>query len=493
MRQVRGVILGCILLTFFLSHESLAQSADSSLKEFVGRSSLGLHGSAAHFLWGNRDDSKISPWFVIQYNYSFTPHLSMEFSGGAGYDRPRDRSRSDIIGFLKTQPGTPYWTTVIPLSGNLRFDLRPNVRYNQYFILGGGVLAWEVRNLDQKTIVSGPHINPMINIGTGTEYFLGDNTALDLSIRYHHLPFQKWDMSGLGDVNTGNIEMRLGLDFFFGGQQDRDHDGIIDKDDHCPDDPEDKDGFQDQDGCPDLDNDQDGIVDAKDKCPDVAEDQDGFQDQDGCPDLDNDQDGIPDVKDQCPNLAEDRDGYQDSDGCPDLDNDSDGIPDSVDQCPDQPETVNGYQDQDGCPDEKPSPPKPEPESQLKIIREKPMILEGVNFEFNSSNLTRNSKRILDLVLGTLRAHPAMEVQIRGYTDSVGDPTYNPRLSQLRAEAVRQYLISQGIAGSRLKAVGFGEEYPIASNATKEGRSKNRRIEIIRIDQASLGGDNQGGE
>jgi hypothetical protein len=167
---------------------------------------------------------------------------------------------------------------------------------------------------------------------------------------------------------------------------DRDGDGIADSNDRCPNDPEDFDGFQDEDGCPDPDNDGDGvrdvddrcpnqpgprgdgcpksvgtdrdgdgIADAFDKCPDEPEDKDGFQDADGCPDPDNDMDGIPDAKDQCPNEPEDKDGFQDEDGCPDPDNDKDGIPDVKDKCPNEPETFNGYQDEDGCPDRKPKP------------------------------------------------------------------------------------------------------------------------------------------
>jgi hypothetical protein len=131
---------------------------------------------------------------------------------------------------------------------------------------------------------------------------------------------------------------------------DRDGDGITDANDRCPDEPEDRDGFQDADGCPDPDNDQDGIVDVTDKCPNEPEDRDGFQDADGCPDPDNDQDGTADVTDKCPNEPEDRDGFQDADGCPDPDNDQDGIPDAADKCPNEPETKNGFQDDDGCPD-----------------------------------------------------------------------------------------------------------------------------------------------
>ncbi len=131
---------------------------------------------------------------------------------------------------------------------------------------------------------------------------------------------------------------------------DSDGDGVPDKNDACPTEREDKDGFQDDDGCPDLDNDNDGIPDATDKCPDQPEDADGFQDTDGCPDLDNDNDGIQDGYDSCPNEPEDKDGDRDEDGCPDNDRDRDGVPDNVDKCPDVPEDTDGFGDEDGCPE-----------------------------------------------------------------------------------------------------------------------------------------------
>ena len=168
-------------------------------------------------------------------------------------------------------------------------------------------------------------------------------------------------------------------------ENDHDHDGIPDKEDKCPNAAEDHDGFEDEDGCPDLDNDKDGIPDLQDRCPNDPEDGaqpypkdgcpaskrdsdgdgipdnvdkcpleeedfDGFEDGDGCPDPDNDNDGIPDAADKCPLCPEDKDGFQDADGCPDLDNDQDGIPDAKDACPNEPETINGFKDDDGCPD-----------------------------------------------------------------------------------------------------------------------------------------------
>jgi len=143
----------------------------------------------------------------------------------------------------------------------------------------------------------------------------------------------------------------LSLPIFLGGR-DRDDDGIPDKDDACPSDPEDIDGFMDADGCPDFDNDNDGITDLMDLAPSLAEDVDGFEDGDGRPDLDNDFDGIADVDDQCPNQPEDYDGFEDDDGCPDVvrDADGDGIEDAQDICPTQAEDFDGFEDDDGCPD-----------------------------------------------------------------------------------------------------------------------------------------------
>jgi len=134
---------------------------------------------------------------------------------------------------------------------------------------------------------------------------------------------------------------------------DNDKDGIPDKDDKCPDKKEDIDGFEDEDGCPEEDNDGDKIMDSDDRCPMDAEDLDGFEDADGCPDLDNDKDGVADAQDKCVDLPEDVDGFEDDDGCPDPDNDKDGIPDRLDKCPNVAEVVNGVDDSDGCPDKRP--------------------------------------------------------------------------------------------------------------------------------------------
>jgi len=135
-------------------------------------------------------------------------------------------------------------------------------------------------------------------------------------------------------------------------EEDVDADGIADEDDTCPTVPEDPDGWQDDDGCPELDNDDDGFLDPDDTCPDRPETVNGYKDDDGCPDdgTDTDGDGIIDAEDSCPTDAEDMDGWQDLDGCPEADNDRDGYLDDEDACPDRAEVFNDWRDEDGCPD-----------------------------------------------------------------------------------------------------------------------------------------------
>jgi len=246
---------------------------------------------------------------------------------------------------------------------------------------------------------------------------------------------------------------------------DRDHDGILDNVDKCPDDPEDKDGFEDEDGCPDLDNDKDGIPDKTDKCPNEPEDKDGFEDLDGCPDPDNDTDGIPDVKDKCPNDPEDKDGFEDDDGCPDPDNDKDGVPDTADKCPNDP----GPPDNDGC---------PKKYKLIEVTPEKIELKQKIFFDFDKSTIKPRSYPLLDEIGNVLKSRPTMTVRIEGHTDARGSRKHNMKLSAARAESVRQHLVGLGIDQSRMDAKGYGPDQPIETNKTEAGREKNRRVEFF---------------
>lgn len=250
---------------------------------------------------------------------------------------------------------------------------------------------------------------------------------------------------------------------------DRDGDGFKDPEDKCPDVPETWNGYMDDDGCPDdPDTDGDGIPDSLDSCPNLAEDKDGYLDDDGCPDPDNDGDGIVDKLDKCPGEPEDPDGYEDADGCPEPDNDKDGVLDLDDACPIDP----GPADNKGCP-KKPA--------LVVVTSSQVKITQQIHFEFNKAKIKPDSFPILNAVVQVLKDNPDISLEIQGHTDNKGSPAYNKKLSQDRADSVRNYLIDKGISGARLTAKGFGEEVPIDTNATEAGRAKNRRVEFVRTD------------
>ncbi len=272
---------------------------------------------------------------------------------------------------------------------------------------------------------------------------------------------------------------------------DFDHDGVKNGVDKCPTEPEDRDGFEDEDGCPDPDNDHDGLPDALDRCPLVP----GPVENHGCPDVDTDGDGIVDRLDKCPEEPEDKDGFQDTDGCPDLDNDNDGILDSADQCPDTPGIPEEHgcpardTDGDGVPDHldncktEPGPAsnqgRPEKEKQLVVVERTVLkILDKVYFDTGKATLQKRSNLLLDQVARVLNEHAYLKlIRIEGHTDDVGTDEFNRKLSQDRANAVRDYLVKKGIATERLQAIGYGKDRPLAPGTTPQAREANRRVEF----------------
>lgn len=265
-------------------------------------------------------------------------------------------------------------------------------------------------------------------------------------------------------------------------EPDNDDDGILDNDDQCVVDAEDIDNFQDDDGCPDLDNDEDTVPDSTDQCANEKEDKDGYLDYDGCPEEDNDGDGLNDLNDLCPNHAEDKDGIADDDGCPD-DNDNDGIADENDQCPNKAETYNGIDDQDGCPERRRG------RSLVNVTDEKIEIQETIYFRAGSARILRRSNNVLNQVASLLTSYKHItELEIQGHTDSTGNKRRNQRISEQRAESVKQYLIDQGVEAERLVAKGYGSTQPITSNRSRAGRNQNRRVEFVIQEQKPVGVD-----
>lgn len=293
-----------------------------------------------------------------------------------------------------------------------------------------------------------------------------------------------WDFSiqaGLG-VQLGGVA----------GVRDGDHDGVVDSADSCPDTPRGE--AVDGQGCPlPKDADADGVVDANDRCPDTP--TGARVDADGCTlPMDADEDGVVDGNDRCP--ATPAAVQVDAAGCP-IDTDRDGVPDMTDKCPttptgDQVDAVGCSlpkdADQDGVldtVDKCPGTPVGERVDAvgcrvLFVGAERTLVLEGVNFETASSNLTDQSHNTLDRVAASLLAYPTLRVEVAGYTDSRGSLATNRRLSQSRADAVRAYLIARGVDPLQLTARGYGPTNPVASNATETGRARNRRVELHRL-------------
>lgn len=179
---------------------------------------------------------------------------------------------------------------------------------------------------------------------------------------------------------------------------------------------------------------------------------------------DGDKDGVTDDLDRCPETP--RGEAVDANGCPlPKDSDGDGVIDDNDKCPGTP--AGTKVDKNGCP-------------QLFEESKATLVLEGVNFETAKAELTPGAREVLDRVAVSLAAYPEIRVEVAGHTDNKGSRGYNVRLSQKRAESVRDYLVSKGIAADRMVAKGYGPDKPLATNDTEEGRAQNRRTELSKL-------------
>ncbi|MBZ4410888.1 OmpA family protein [Myxococcus sp. XM-1-1-1] len=358
----------------------------------------------------------------------------------------------------------------IRVVGNAGVRIRKEAQYLNLLVddeltLGGGVIA-ELPNMGRFTDVQATaemHIaTPLVRpfnfdqsdtLKTPWEVLVGARTKV-------------WGNWGL-ELNVGRgINLTTGygreaLRVMFGLRYDQsfvdsDGDNVPDNRDRCPNEPEDKDGFMDSDGCPDPDNDDDGIVDGEDSCPNVK----GTKELKGCPEVDTDGDGITDQFDKCP----DKPGPKDYDGCPDTDGDE--VPDNEDDCPD----MFGPPENNGCPFD--SPPY------VFVESDRIRIKGNVLFETGSAVIQKRSYPLLDEVATVLRKNPTLgPVLIEGHTDNRGSRQLNMGLSDKRARSVLEYLVGKGIDRKRLSSEGFGFDRPISTNDTALGRAKNRRVDF----------------
>ncbi|MUU79205.1 OmpA family protein [Winogradskyella endarachnes] len=304
-----------------------------------------------------------------------------------------------------------------------------------------------------------------LNGTLGFNIWAGEQVGLNLQSTYKH---------AFENSTRKHFQHSVGITFKFGGT-DTDGDGIYDQDDACPEEA----GLEIFNGCPDSDN--DGIQDSKDDCPNTA----GLAEFNGCPDTDGD--GVVDKDDNCPTVAglktlagcpdADGDGVADGDdkcpgeagpaannGCPWPDTDGDGILDKDDKCPSEAGTAAN----NGCPEVKPT------EEVMKTLNE---YARTILFQSGKASFQKSTDQVLQAMTAILKEYPNADFSIEGHTDSQGPASSNQALSERRANAVRDYLISNGIAAERLTSTGFGESNPIANNKTAAGRKENRRVEV----------------
>ena len=340
------------------------------------------------------------------------------------------------------------------LDGTIKYSfakLLNSEKFEPYLGVGGGY-TW-VDEIGAGTL----------NGTLGFNYWFSENVGVTVQSAYKH---------AFEDYLPKHFQHSVGLAFKFGGK-DTDDDGIYDKDDACPDVP----GLEAFNGCPDSDN--DGIEDAKDDCPNEA----GLAEFNGCPDSDGD--GIPDNKDACPTVAgpkelngcpdSDGDGVADKDdecpnvagpaankGCPWPDRDGDGVADKDDACPDKVGTVAN----NGCPEVT--------EAVQKALNN---YAKTILFDTGKSTIKSESEQVLQDIVAILKEYPNAKFTVEGHTDSVGSEKTNMSLSEARALSVKDYLVASGVDQFRLSSKGYGESTPIADNKTKDGRARNRRVEI----------------
>lgn len=356
--------------------------------------------------------------------------------------------------------------------------------------------------LDSSPITDG-EIKANVAVGAGILFQFNDRLGLEIANTLNAPLYDAWDGVDQGD-NDLYLQHSAGIIFNLRKPKDTDKDGVPDKKDKCPATP--PTAKVDPTGCP-LDKDKDGVADYEDKCPALAgvislagcpdKDKDNVADGDdkcptvpgvvrfaGCPDTDGD--GIEDSKDRCPNQA----GLDIFEGCPDAD--GDGVQDSQDKCPD---TEKGIKvDETGCPpdtdgdgvidvlDKCPTSRGEASNNGCPVVKEEVkkrlnFATRGIFFETAKAILKPSSYPMLNEIVSILEVYPDYKLKMGGHTDSNGSNATNMRLSQARVDAVKSYLISKGVAAARLEATGYGEDQPIATNATAAGRAQNRRVAL----------------
>ncbi|WP_136482222.1 OmpA family protein [Cognatitamlana onchidii] len=439
-------LLAAMLLVLVCSNVN-AQDKNNPWQITIGINAVDFFPVGEDFPQGDYFDE----FFNVTDHYNILPSLSTisvskYLNNGISFGVAGSLNKIDKFGEAPA-PDLSYYG----LDGTIKYNFIEGTTLDPFVGVGGGY-TW-VDEVGAGTL----------NGTVGVNVWFSENVGLTVQSSYKH---------AFEDYLSKHFQHTAGLTIRFGGT-DTDGDGIYDKDDACPEVA----GLEAFNGCPDTDG--DGIQDSKDDCPNEA----GLAEFNGCPDTDGD--GVPDKDDKCPTVAglaslsgcpdADGDGVADGDdkcpdvagpaanqGCPWPDRDGDGVVDKDDLCPD----VVGTVANNGCPEVT--------EAVRKALN---AYAKTILFDTGKASIKAQSGEVLQNIIDILKEYPNAKFNIEGHTDSVGSESLNQKLSDSRANSVKDYLVDGGIDGGRLSAKGYGESKPIDTNKTRAGRRNNRRVEI----------------
>lgn len=417
-----------------------------------GDGSLFAGGGFASDTFGDEFLNSTDHWNILPSlsTIAVSKYLNDGFSFGITGSLNKIDKWGDISSNPDATNNVSDWT-YYGIDGTIKYNFLEGTTIDPFAGIGGGY-SW-VNDIGAGTL----------NGTIGLNIWFNDNVGFTLQTAYKH---------SFENYLDPHFQHSAGIAIKFGGT-DTDGDGVFDKDDACPDvaglkafngcPDTDGDGIEDSkdtcpneagtaefNGCPDTDG--DGVADNEDKCPTVA----GLKSLNGCPDADGD--GVTDADDKCPSIA----GPAANQGCPYPDTDGDGVLDKDDKCP----KVKGTVANAGC-----------PEVTEAVQTQLNSYAKTILFDTGKSTIKAQSAAVLADIIAILKEYPTSKFTVEGHTDSIGSETSNQKLSESRANAVKDYLTSNGINGTRLSSIGYGEAKPIESNMYRAGRANNRRVEI----------------
>lgn len=463
MKNLSRLLLAMLLVLGYSNVD--AQDKNNPWQITIGVNAVDAYPSGDGLLTtgGTASETIFDEFVNVEDHYNILPSLSTisvskyigdGFSFGVAGSLNKIDKWGDVPGSVEDVTSNVDDLSYYGLDGTIKYGIGEALEWKTFdpFVGIGGGYTW----IDE---VGAGTLNGTL----GFNLWFNDNIGLTIQSSYKH---------AFEDFLDTHFQHSAGISIRFGGT-DTDGDGIYDKDDACPDVA----GLEAFNGCPDTDG--DGIEDSKDDCPNEA----GAAELNGCPDADGD--GVVDKDDNCPTVAglkalagcpdADGDGVTDADdkcpdeagpaankGCPWADKDGDGVLDKDDKCPD----VKGTVANNGCPEVT--------EAVQATLNE---YAKTILFDTGKSTIKSQSAAVLSDIIAILKEYPTAKFTVEGHTDSVGSDKLNQRLSDSRANSVKEYLVTNGIDAFRLSALGYGESRPIDSNKTRAGRANNRRVEI----------------